>query len=168
MEAYLAGPQMTLDATFAAEEGGCMAECGSGSAMAAAAMTWMGGGTNDQQMAAGSLALQNSFGMICDPIVNRVEAPCLGKNVMAATNALSCTDMALAGYNHLIPFDEVVIAMNKVAHQIPRELRCTNLGGLSITPTANRIAEKLAGKAGCGCRNKVDRQVEKFPTEIAP
>ena len=166
--AGLIGVFITLDATFAAEEGGCMAECGSGSAMAAAAMTWMGGGTNDQQMAAASLALQNSFGMICDPIANRVEAPCLGKNVMAATNALSCTNMALAGYNHLIPFDEVVIAMNKVAHQIPRELRCTNLGGLSITPTANRIAEKLAGKAGCGCGNKVDRQVEKFPTEIAP
>ena len=166
--AGLIGVFITLDATFAAEEGGCMAECGSGSAMAAAAMTWMGGGTNDQQMAAASLALQNSFCMICDPIANRVEAPCLGKNVMAATNALSCTNMALAGYNHLIPFDEVVIAMNKVAHQIPRELRCTNLGGLSITPTANRIAEKLAGKAGCGCGNKVDRQVEKFPTEIAP
>ena len=166
--AGLIGVFITLDATFAAEEGGCMAECGSGSAMAAAAMTWLGGGTNDQQMAAASLALQNSFGMICDPIANRVEAPCLGKNVMAATNALSCTNMALAGYNHLIPFDEVVIAMNKVAHQIPRELRCTNLGGLSITPTANRIAEKLAGKAGCGCGNKVDRQVEKFPTEIAP
>ena len=95
-------------------------------------------------MAAASLALQNSFGMVCDPIANRVEAPCLGKNVMAATNALSCTNMALAGYNPLIPFDEVVIAMNKVAHQIPRELRCTNLGGLSITPTAHKIAEKLA------------------------
>ncbi len=153
--AGLIGVFITLDATFAAEEGGCMAECGSGSAMAAAAMAWMAGGTNDQQMAAASLALQNSFGMVCDPIANRVEAPCLGKNVMAATNALSCTNMALAGYNHLIPFDEVVVAMNKVAHQIPRELRCTNLGGLSITPTAHSIAEKLAGKAGCGCSGKV-------------
>ena len=155
--AGLIGVFITLDATFAAEEGGCMAECGSGSAMAAAAITWLGGGTNDQQMAAASLALQNSFGMVCDPIANRVEAPCLGKNVMAATNALSCTNMALAGYNHLIPFDEVVIAMNKVAHQIPRELRCTNLGGLSITPTAHKIAEKLADKTGCGCGAKAGR-----------
>ena len=153
--AGMIGVFITLDATFAAEEGGCMAECGSGSAMAAAALAWMGGGSNDQQMAAASLALQNSFGMVCDPIANRVEAPCLGKNVMAATNALSCTNMSLAGYNHLIPFDEVVLAMNKVAHQIPRELRCTNLGGLSITPTAHRIAEKLAGNAGCGCGGKV-------------
>lgn len=154
--AGLIGVFISLDATFAAEEGGCMAECGSGSAMAAAAITSMGGGTNDQQMAAASLALQNSFGMVCDPIANRVEAPCLGKNVMAATNALSCTNMSLAGYNHLIPFDEVVVAMNKVAHQIPRELRCTNLGGLSITPTAHSIAEKLAGNASCGCEGKVN------------
>jgi L-serine dehydratase len=101
-------------------------------------------------MAAASIALQNCFGMVCDPIANRVEAPCLGKNVMAATNALACANMALADYQHLIPFDEVVLAMAKVAHQIPRELRCTNLGGLSITPTAARIAEKLAGK-GCQC-----------------
>ncbi len=149
------GVFITLDATFAAEEGGCMAETGSGASMAAAALTWMAGGTNEQQMAAASLALQNSFGLVCDPIANRVEAPCLGKNVMAATNALSCANMALAGYDHLVPFDEVVVAMNKVAHQIPRELRCTNLGGLSITPTAERIAEKLAGKAGCGCRGKI-------------
>lgn len=153
--AGLIGVFITLDATFAAEEGGCMAETGSGASMAAAALTWLAGGSNDQQMAAASLALQNSFGLVCDPIANRVEAPCLGKNVMAATNALSCANMALAGYNHLIPFDEVTIAMNKVAHQIPRELRCTNLGGLSITPTANSIAEKLAGKAGCGCGGKV-------------
>lgn len=149
------GVFITLDATFAAEEGGCMAETGSGASMAAAALTWMAGGTNEQQMAAASLALQNSFGLVCDPIANRVEAPCLGKNVMAATNALSCANMALAGYDHLVPFDEVVVAMNEVAHQIPRELRCTNLGGLSITPTADRIAEKLAGKSGCGCGGKV-------------
>lgn len=149
--AGMIGVFITLDATFAAEEGGCMAECGSGSAMAAAAITWMGGGSNEQQMAATSIALQNSFGLVCDPIANRVEAPCLGKNVMAATNALSCSNMALAGYDHLVPFDEVVVAMNKVAHQIPRELRCTNLGGLSITPTAEKLTEKLAGKSGCGC-----------------
>jgi hypothetical protein len=78
--------------------------------------------------------------------------PVLGKNVMAASNALSCANMALAGYQHLIPFDEVVVAMNKVAHQIPRELRCTNLGGLSITPTADKIAAKLAAKS-CDCKS---------------
>lgn len=148
--AGLIGVWIARDSTFAAEEGGCMAECGSGSAMAAAAIVHLAGGTTAQQLAAASMALQNSFGMVCDPIANRVEAPCLGKNIMAATNALSCANMALGGYNHLIPFYEVVIAMSKVAHQIPRELRCTNLGGLSITPTADRIAKRLAG-GGCGC-----------------
>lgn len=150
--AGLIGVFIAKDATFAAEEGGCMAECGSGSAMAAAAIVHLAGGSTERQLAAASSALQNCFGMVCDPIANRVEAPCLGKNVMAASNALSCANMALAGYQHLIPFDEVVVAMNKVAHQIPRELRCTNLGGLSITPTADRIAAKLAGK-GCGCES---------------
>ncbi|MDA7881149.1 L-serine ammonia-lyase, iron-sulfur-dependent, subunit alpha [Akkermansiaceae bacterium] len=150
--AGLIGVFITLDATFAAEEGGCMAECGSGSAMAAAAIVHLAGGSRTHQITAASIALQNSFGLVCDPIANRVEAPCLGKNVMAATNALSCANMALAGYDHLIPFDEVVLAMNKVAHQIPRELRCTNLGGLSITPTAGKIAERLKQcSSPCGC-----------------
>lgn len=149
--AGLIGVFIAHDATFAAEEGGCMAECGSGSAMAAAAIVHLAGGTTTQQLAAASIALQNCFGMICDPIANRVEAPCLGKNIMAATNALSCANMALGGYDPLVPFDEVVVAMNKVAHQIPRELRCTNLGGLSITPTADRIAKRLSGDS-CGCK----------------
>lgn len=145
----LIGVFITRDATFAAEEGGCMAECGSGSAMAAAAMVYLGGGTTAQQLAAASMALQNCFGMVCDPIANRVEAPCLGKNVLAASNALSVANMALADYKHLVPLDEVITAMAKVAKQIPRELRCTNLGGLSITPTAGKIAQQLS--AGCAC-----------------
>jgi len=150
--AGLIGVFITKDATFAAEEGGCMAECGSGSAMAAAAIVHLAGGSTSEQISAASMALQNSFGMVCDPIANRVEAPCLGKNVMAATNALSCANMALAGYDHLIPFDEVVVAMNQVAKQIPRELRCTNLGGLSITPTAEKIADRLSGcGSSCAC-----------------
>ncbi len=150
--AGLIGVFIARDASFAAEEGGCMAECGSGSAMAAAAIVHLAGGSTEHQLAAASSALQNCFGMVCDPIANRVEAPCLGKNVMAASNALSCANMALAGYQHLIPFDEVVVAMNKVAHQIPRELRCTNLGGLSITPTADKIAAKLEAKS-CDCKS---------------
>ena len=148
--AGLIGVFIARDATFAAEEGGCMAECGSGSAMAAAAIVHLAGGSTAQQLGAASLALQNCFGMVCDPIANRVEAPCLGKNVMAATNALACANMALAGYQHLIPFDEVVVAMSQVARQIPRELRCTNLGGLSVTPTAAKIAARLAS-GGCHC-----------------
>jgi len=147
--AGLIGVFIARDATFAAEEGGCMAETGSGASMAAAAIVQLAGGTQAQQLTAASMALQNSFGLICDPVANRVEAPCLGKNIMAANNALSSANMALGGYDHLIPMDEVVVSMNEVAHQMPRELRCTNLGGLAVTPTSKKIAERL--KSGSGC-----------------
>ena len=130
-------------ATFAAEVGGCMAETGSGGGMAAAAIVEMAGGTLSQSIGAASLALQNSLGLICDPIGNRVEAPCLGRNVMAATNAVACANMALSNYEHLIPLDEVIDAMKEVGDRIHNTLRCTNLGGLSITKTAKKIGESL-------------------------
>ena len=94
------------------------------------------------------MALQNSLGMICDPVANRVEAPCLGKNIMAASNALSMANLALADYDHLIPLDEVIDAMDKVGKSIAHELRCTGLGGLSATPTARAIEARLEGEEG--------------------
>jgi L-serine dehydratase len=139
LSAGLIGVFIAAHATFAAEVGGCMAETGSGGGMAAAALVEMNGGTLDQSIAAASISLQNSLGIICDPIGNRVEAPCLGRNVMAATNAISCANMALSDYEHLIPLDEVIETMKAVGDQIHHTLRCTNLGGLSITNTAKRI-----------------------------
>lgn len=135
----LIGVFVTNRSSFAAEVGGCQAETGAGAAMAAAALTELGGGTAAQSLAAASLSLQNVLGLICDPVGNRVEAPCLGRNVSGAANALSCANMALAGYDHLIPFDEVLDAHRQVSELMARELRCTGLGGLSITPTAQRI-----------------------------
>lgn len=143
LTAGLIGVFVAAHATFAAEVGGCMAECGSGSGMAAAALVGMAKGTLQQALGAASLALQNSLGLICDPIGNRVEAPCLGRNVMAATNAISCANMALSDYNHLIPLDEVIETMQKVGNEIHHTLRCTNLGGLSVTNAAKEIEEKL-------------------------
>ena len=143
LAAGMVGVFIAEQASFAAEVGGCQAECGSGSCMAAAGLVTMMGGTLEQSLTAASLALQNSLGMICDPIGNRVEAPCLGKNVMAASNALSCTNMALANYDHLIPLDQVIQTMAKVSEQMARELRCTALGGLSITPAAKEIEARL-------------------------
>jgi L-serine dehydratase len=143
LSAGLIGVFIAAHATFAAEVGGCMAETGSGGGMAAAALVEMNGGTLEQSIAAASIALQNSLGIICDPIGNRVEAPCLGRNVMAATNAISCANMALADYEHLIPLDEVIETMKAVGDQIHHTLRCTNLGGLSITNTAKRIESAL-------------------------
>jgi L-serine dehydratase len=139
----LIGVFITTRWSFAAEVGGCQAEGGSAACMAAAALVQLGGGTLTQSLAASSMALQNMLGLICDPIANRVEAPCLGKNVMAASNALSCANMALAGYDPLIPLDEVIETAKRVSAQMPRELRCTNLGGLSISPTSQTIEERL-------------------------
>jgi L-serine dehydratase len=142
--------------TFAAEVGGCQAEGGAAASMAAAALVTLAGGTRDQAIAAASMAFQSMLGLICDPIANRVEAPCLGKNVMAASNALSCANMALAGFDPLIPLDEVIDAAKGVAAMMPREHRCTSLGGLAVTPTSLEIERKLGAKkakgcGGCGC-----------------
>ena len=143
LTAGLIGMFIADGATFAAEEGGCMAECGSASGMSAAALVVMANGSTRQALAAASQALQNSFGMTCDTVANRVEAPCLGKNTMAAANALTAANMALAGFDHLIPIDEVIIAMAKVGKQMPRELCCTGLGGIAICPSSKAIEVRL-------------------------
>ncbi len=145
LAAGIIGVFIAAHATFAAEVGGCMAECGSGSGMAAAGIVVLKNGTLEQSLAAASMTLQASLGMICDMIADRVEAPCLNRNVMAASTALSCANMALADYNHLIPLDEVIETMKKVGDQIPNTLRCTGLGGLAITKTAKKIESMLAG-----------------------
>ena len=137
--------------TFAAEVGGCQAEGGSAASMAAAALVTLANGTLAQAVAAASMAFQSMLGLICDPVANRVEVPCLGKNVLAASNALSCANMALADYDPVIPFDEVVETAQRVAGQLPRELRCTALGGLSISKTSLVIEEKLAAKKAAKC-----------------
>jgi L-serine dehydratase len=143
LAAGMIGVFIAAHATFAAEVGGCMAECGSGSGMAAAGIVVLKKGTLDQSLGAASMALQTSLGMICDMIADRVEAPCLNRNVMAATNAISCANMALSDYNHLIPLDEVIETMKKVGDAIPNTLRCTGLGGLAITKTAKKIEAML-------------------------
>lgn len=135
----LIGVFVTNRSTFAAEEGGCQAETGAGAAMAAAALVELAGGSAAQSLSAASQSLQNVLGLICDPVGNRVEAPCLGRNVTGAANALSCANMALAGYDHLIPFDEVLDAHAEVSRLMARELRCTGLAGLAMTPTAQKI-----------------------------
>ncbi len=145
LAAGIIGVFIAHQASFAAEVGGCQAECGSGSCMAAAGLVIMQGGSTQQAVSAASQALQNSLGMICDPIANRVEAPCLGKNVMAASNALSCANMAISNYDHLIPLDQVIQTMARVSKQMAHELRCTALGGLSITKAAKEIEARLEG-----------------------
>ncbi len=139
LAAGMIGIFITEGATFAAEVGGCQAECGAASGMAAAGLVTLGKGSTKQAVDAASMALQNILGMVCDPVANRVEVPCLGKNVMAAANALTCANMALSGFDPVIPLDEVIEAMDKVGKSIPHELRCTALGGLSVTKTSRGL-----------------------------
>ena len=155
LAAGMIGVFIAESSTFAAEEAGCMAECGSGASMGAAGIVSLADGSYNQQVGAASMALQNSLGMTCDTLANRVEAPCLGRNVTAASNALSSANMALADFEHLVPIDQVIDAMREVGELMPRGICCTGLGGLAVTPASREIAEKLkkgnrkaAGKEG--------------------
>ena len=143
LAAGLVGVFIAARATFAAEVAGCQAECGAGSAMAAAALVTLARGTVAQAVSAASMALQNILGLICDPVANRVEVPCLGRNVMAASNALACANMALAGYDAVVPLDEVIETMLRVGESLPSALRCTALGGLSVTRASREIEARL-------------------------
>jgi len=143
LAAGLIGVFIAAHSTFAAEVCGCQAECGAGSGMAAAALVTLAHGTTEQALGAASMALQNTLGMICDPVANRVEAPCLGRNVLAASNALACANMALADFDPVIPLDEVIGAMDEVGKSLPHQLRCTALGGLSVTKNSKEIEARL-------------------------
>lgn len=143
LAASIIGIFISNQSTFSAELGGCQAECGSASGMAAAGLVTLMEGNTKQAIDAASMALQNIFGMVCDPVANRVEVPCLGKNVLAASNALSCANMALANFDVVLPLGEVIKAMDTVGRSIPYELRCTALGGLSVTKTSKLLEEKL-------------------------
>jgi L-serine dehydratase len=144
LAAGMIGVFIAAYSTFAAEVGGCQAEGGSAAGMSAAALINMMNGTAEQATSAASMAIQNMLGLICDPVANRVEVPCLGKNVMAASNALCCANMAISDFDAVIPLDEVIDTMNKVGESLPHELCCTALGGLSITKTSKEIEKSLA------------------------
>ena len=136
------GQVIAARASISGAEGGCQAEVGSASAMAAAALVSARGGAKEQMSAACAMALQNVMGLVCDPVAGLVEVPCVKRNVMGAVNALSCADMALAGLAQVIPCDEVIDAMGAVGRALPASLRETGAGGLAATPTGRKIAER--------------------------
>lgn len=142
LAAGLIGVFFAEQATFAAEVGGCQVECGAGSGMAAAGVAQMMGGNAQECIDAASVALQGVTGLACDPVANRVEVPCLNKNVMGGTNALGSANMVLAGFDRVIPLDETIKAMYDIGLKLPLELRCT-YGGLGKTKTSNAIRKKL-------------------------
>ncbi|TYB32247.1 MAG: hypothetical protein FXF47_00010 [Candidatus Mcinerneyibacterium aminivorans] len=128
---------------FSAEEYGCQVECGAASGMAAAGIVQLMGGTARQAVDAASMAIQNMIGMICDPVADRVEIPCLGKNINAAMNALSSATMACSGFDAVIPLEEVLQTVIRVGKKMPDCMKCTGRGGLSVTETSSRIKEQL-------------------------
>lgn len=129
-------------ASISGAEGGCQAEVGSASGMAAAALTYLKGGSPVQAAHACAFALANILGLVCDPVGGLVEVPCIARNVMGASNALSCAEMALCGIESRIPCDEVIDAMAAVGRSLPAALRETGEGGLAATPTGHRLTER--------------------------
>jgi L-serine dehydratase len=130
-------------AFIAGAAGGCQAEIGSASAMAAGAVTWLRGRDGVQIIHAAALALKSLLGLACDPVAGLVEVPCIKRNVIGAVNALTASDMAMAGILSRIPPDEVIDAMRNIGRSMPSCLKETGEGGLAVTPTGMQIKEKM-------------------------
>lgn len=123
------------NATVAGAVGGCQAEVGIASAMAASAATELMGGTPEQCLDAASTVLMNMLGLVCDPVGGLVECPCQGRNAAGVANALTAAEISLSGIQQLIPFDEMLEAMYVAGRRLPPEYRETALGGCATTPT---------------------------------
>jgi|AntRauTorcE11898_2_1112593.scaffolds.fasta_scaffold07937_3 L-serine dehydratase len=143
--AGIVGARFAQGPGFSAEEHGCQVECGAASGMAAAGIVQLMGGTAKQALGAASMAIQNMIGLVCDPVADRVEVPCLGKNITAAVNAYSSAIMSVSGFDAVIPLDEVIQTVSGVSKTMPSCVKCTGKGGLAITETALKIKKKLKG-----------------------
>lgn len=134
---------VTNNATVSGAEGGCQAETGTASAMAAAALVELLGGTPEQALSAASFTLKNILGLVCDPVAGLVELPCAKRNALGVSNAMLSADMALAGIETKIPFDEVVEAMYRVGKKMHPDLKETAEGGIADTPTARAFEKNI-------------------------
>lgn len=130
-------------AFIAGAAGGCQAEVGTASAMAAGALAGLCGGDAEQIIHAVAMALKNLLGLVCDPVAGLVEIPCVKRNVIGAVNALAAADMALAGIESRIPADQVIDAMKEVGESMHVSLKETGEGGIANTPAAKRIREEI-------------------------
>ena len=137
------GEVIAARAFISGAEGGCQAEIGSASAMAAGAVAYLNGGGNEEIVHASALALKNLLGLACDPIAGLVEVPCVKRNVIGAVNAVTSADLAIAGVRSAVPADEVIDAMRDIGIQMPCSLRETGEGGLAATPTGLKITQDL-------------------------
>jgi L-serine dehydratase len=139
------GMVVAARSSIAGAQGGCQAECGSASAMAAAALVELMGGTPAQCADACAMAISSQMGLVCDPVAGLVEIPCIKRNVSGLSIAFSSADMALAGIAPKIPADECIDAMREVGDALPASLKETAGGGLATTPTGRKLRDKVFG-----------------------
>lgn len=137
------GAVIARRASLAGAEGGCQAEIGSASSMAAAGLVYLQGGTGRQSANAAALALKNLLGLACDPVAGLVEVPCVKRNVCGAMNAVTSAELTMAGIESRIPADEVFDAMNAIGKNMSSDIKETGNGGVAATPTGVRISETI-------------------------
>lgn len=133
------GAVIAYRASISGAAGGCQAEIGTASAMAAGALVSLRGGTNEQIGHAVAMALKNLMGLVCDPVAGLVEVPCVKRNVIGAVNAVSCSDMVMAGITSFIPVDQVIDAMDEIGRNMPCQYKETSQGGLAVTPAGKSV-----------------------------
>lgn len=137
------GEIIAINASISGAKGGCQAEIGSSSAMAAGAITFLEGGSTDDILNSVALALKNMLGLTCDPVAGLVEVPCIKRNVSGAVNAVISSQLTKAGIKSAIPADEVIETMGRIGQLLPNCLKETSQEGLAVTPTAINIVEKM-------------------------
>ena len=140
------GQVIAAKASIAGAAGGCQAEIGTASAMAAAALCYLAGGSAEAVCHAAAIAIKSMLGLVCDPVAGLVEVPCVKRNAAGAMIAMSSADMALAGIRSAVPPDEVILAMREVGERMDVSLRETGLGGVAGTPFGQAMAERMQGE----------------------
>ncbi|MGA7617423.1 MAG: L-serine ammonia-lyase, iron-sulfur-dependent, subunit alpha [Thermoanaerobaculia bacterium] len=141
------GSLVSIKANISGAAGGCQNEVGVAASMGAAGAAYMVGGSTSQCIHAATLGLKNVLGLVCDPVGGLVEVPCVKRNSFYAIHGLTAAQLALAGVESVIPMDEVVQAMVRIGRALPRGLRETAEGGLAVTPTGKKIAERIKADA---------------------
>ncbi len=141
------GSIIALSASISGAAGGCQNEVGVASAMGAAGVAYMMGGTTKQSIHAAAMALKNTLGLVCDPVGGLVEVPCVKRNALFAVHGLTAAQLAMAGVESVIPMDEIVEAMVRIGRALPRGLRETAEGGLATTITGSAIAQRIKDEA---------------------
>ena len=137
------GQVIAQKASIAGAAGGCQAEIGTASAMGAAALCYLAGGSAESVCHAAAMAIKSLLGLVCDPIAGLVEVPCVKRNAAGAMIAMSSADLALAGIRSAVPPDEVIDAMREVGDKMDVSLRETGLGGMAATPFGQAVSEKM-------------------------